>query len=132
MPKEGEILSMICLSIGISPGTYLTTRTRKEFEFDAKGLLKSKLLVVEIVSNIFGSSEGSKDQERVTQQSFDGELIKAGPEMSDEQAISWAHRERRSSKAYPWLKKSNRRNYNVVNLDTRNAEEFMKGIKSFG
>ena len=124
---------MVSQNLGLSPNNYLVTRSRTEFERDARGLLKSKLLMVEIVSSMFDGDGGNPSGEISSQpQDFEGGLIKAGPEMSDEDAVKWAQRERKSSKAYPWLKRSGRRNYNVVNLDTRDPNKFMEGIKKFG
>jgi len=57
---------------------------------------------------------------------------KAGPEMSDRAAGDWARRAARSSKKYGWYKTSPNRRYNVVNLDTRDPNQFRKNIRKFG
>ena len=133
MPDEDQTLLMVSQSLGVSPNKYLVTRTRHEFERDARGFLKSKFLMIEIVSGMLGASDSkSKKVTQEDNEEFSGDLIKSGPEMSDSDAKSWAQRERKSSKAYPWLKKSGRRNYNVINLDTRDPNKFMEGIRRFG
>ena len=57
---------------------------------------------------------------------------KAGPEMSDRAAGDWARRAAISSKRYGWYKTSPNRRYNVVNLDTRDPNQFRKNIRKFG
>jgi len=85
-----------------------------------------------VLSMFDGDSTSPPGEIASDPQGFAEGLMKSGPEMSDEDAAKWAQRERNSSKAYPWLKRSGRRNYNVVNLDTRDPNKFMEGIKKFG
>ncbi|MEC7116518.1 MAG: hypothetical protein VXW76_08160, partial [Actinomycetota bacterium] len=133
MPNDDEILVMVSHNLGMSPNSYLVTRSREEFLRDSKGLLKSRLLLVEVVSSMFDDRSSGK-QNSISQepQIPSGDLIKSGPEMSDEDAAKWAQRELNSSRAYPWLKRSGRRSYNVINLDTSDPNPFMEGIRKFG
>tara|TARA_Y100001973_G_scaffold106348_1_gene183684 strand:+ start:28142 stop:28528 length:387 start_codon:yes stop_codon:yes gene_type:complete len=127
----------------MSRDRYVLTRTRTQFEADARSVMKTNLLTVEIIGSMFegDSSKGGQpsqgmpdpyDQVRNAEFPDPEHLQKAGPEMSDQQAAEWARRESRSHKPYGWYKMSSNRRYHVVNLDTRNPKAFMTGVKKFG
>lgn len=142
MPDESVIVTMAAHAVGISRDHYLVTRTREQFTQDAHSIMKSSLLTVEVVAAMFAGEGGGAAQSGAMPDPYDqvrnaefpegSHLQKAGPEMTDSKAAEWARRSVKSSKPYSWYKRSPHRNYNVVNLDTRDPKAFNAGIRKFG
>jgi len=146
MPDEGVIVTMLAHTLGMSRDRYVLTRTREQFTVDVQGLLKSQLMSMEVLGSMFGGDDDGttkslpppdmvnpgEDLRNADVPAAGNHWDKAGPEMSDRAAGDWARRSARSSKRYGWYKTSPNRNYNVVNLDTRDPDQFRRNIRKFG
>ena len=128
---------MVAQSCSIPLGVYLTTRTRLHFERDAKSALAINLMPVEVVLSVVnsalgGSSAPSKEPltERLKSPTANGET--ANGETVNEGEVLKIDRERKSRSVYNWYRRVSGRNYNVHNLDTRNASEFVSVTRKLG
>lgn len=101
---------------------------------DVSGIMKDKLIVLEVVAEMLGgkTSESPQPGQQLNEDPTDARFLsKSGPEMTDEGSAAWMRRSQKSKSMYSWYKKSSNKRYNVVNLDTRDPEEFKKNIARF-
>ena len=123
---------MVSQSCGVPLGVYLTTRTRQHFERDAKSALAINLLPVEVVLSVVNSALGGANSK--AQEPTDERLQSptTGDDAADENEVAKIDRERKSRSVYNWYRRVSGRNYNVHNLDTRNASEFVSVTRKLG
>ena len=124
MPDTGTLVTMVAHTVNVSTGTYLTTRTRRQFERDAKATMSGKLLPVEVVLGVVASALGADTGKRPPPVSERLDL--PSKKLSDAEHEQ-EYRERKSRQMYGWYRRVSGRSYSVHNLDTRNPAEF-KGI----
>ena len=101
---------------------------------DVSGIMKDKLIVLEVVAEMLGgkSSGTPSSEQQLNEDPSDARFLsKSGPEMSDQGSAEWMRRSQKSKSMYSWYRKSSNKRYNVVNLDTRNPEEFKKNVAMF-
>lgn len=104
--------------------------------------MKSSLINVEIISSMLSSAFGGADEKpdalhdpaddvKAAQEPSANHVSKSGPEMTDEGSAAWARRSMKSRRMYNWYKTSSNKKYNIINLDTRDPNEFMAGVRRF-
>jgi len=123
---------MVAQSCGIPLGVYLTTRTRTHFERDAKSALAISLMPVEVVLSVVNSALGGTPAKSKEPESERLKSPTSGEIPADEGEVLKIDRERKSRSVYNWYRRVSGRNYNVHNLDTRNASEFVSVTRQLG
>lgn len=126
---------MVAQAVGIPLGLYLTTRSRHQFELDAKATMSKIMMPIECVLSVVNSALGGESSSSSSQ--IDMDAVRATPRHPDapdfpEPNDELARRERRSSTQYGWYRRVSGRSYNVHNLDTRNPGEFKRATDRIG
>ena len=122
LPEVDMLLSIVCHKCGISPMTYMRTRTRAEFESDVRGWVGSFIYPVNQIAKAFVGDEGSSRQiESSDQPRF--QSGGSGDVLNDQRA-----RERSASRMYSWKRSVSGRKYNLVNLDVADQAKYRQAV----
>ena len=96
------MVGVISQKYNLTPGVYLTTRTREDFSVDIESWITSFIAPVTFVASQFLGSKGDDTNDSET-----AEHITAAP----------------SSQPYSWYRASPGQNYAIHNLDTKDPTE---------
>tara|TARA_A200000159_G_scaffold137664_1_gene138041 strand:+ start:7531 stop:7929 length:399 start_codon:yes stop_codon:yes gene_type:complete len=116
MPDERTLVALVAQRHQVTVLHYATTRTRVDLESDVRAWFASWSVPMESVATALFGKEGKGS-------------VRGNPSAQLDDGDVASTRERRASQPYGWLRKAQNTQYNVHNLDARDADTYKGAVR---